>query len=214
MTPGDVARLVERRHEAAFVELLRTSDREFSDAAFEPALADALRSNPALTEQWTLWSGDQRWTPSARVDGVVTTWVTAGGAREEHLRGHIDEAAAVADFIHRMAAWLARGEVLVVEPGFSRARSIEGLVKSLDAAISLLDEVGETHWSSWLANDQARIRSGDMNGVEHLLQAFGGMGSLNDVVLPDRDRDDRLWDLRQEIHDAAEQLRRKANRPG
>jgi hypothetical protein len=41
MTPGDVARIVERRDEYAFVDLLRAADPEFEDAAFEPALADA-----------------------------------------------------------------------------------------------------------------------------------------------------------------------------
>jgi hypothetical protein len=115
MTPGDVARIVERRGEVAFVDLLRASDPEFEDAAFEPALADALRSNPPLIDQWNMWSEDQRWTPTAVVDGVTTAWVPAGGERSEHLRVHSDGAAAVADFIHRMAAWLVHREVLVVE---------------------------------------------------------------------------------------------------
>ena len=42
--------------------LLRAADPEFEDAAFEPALADALRSNPPLIDQRNVWSGDQRWT--------------------------------------------------------------------------------------------------------------------------------------------------------
>jgi len=79
MTPGEVARIVERRDEVAFVDLLRAADPEFADAAFEPALADALRSNPPLIDQWNMWSGDQRWTPCAAVDGVTTAWVPAGG---------------------------------------------------------------------------------------------------------------------------------------
>jgi len=64
MTPGDVARIVERRDEDAFVDLLRAADAEFEDPAFEPGLADALRSNPLLIDQWNVWSGDQRWTPA------------------------------------------------------------------------------------------------------------------------------------------------------
>jgi hypothetical protein len=115
MTPRDVARIVQRREAGAFVELLRAAEPEFADAAFEPAVADALRSDPALIDQWNVWSGDQRWTPSAGVDGVTTVWIPAGGGAPEHLRVHSDGAAAVADFIHRMAAWLARREVLVVE---------------------------------------------------------------------------------------------------
>jgi hypothetical protein len=113
MTPDAAARIVERRDETAFVDLLRKVDAEFEDAAFEPALADALRADPALIDQWNMWSGDQRWTPSAAVDGVKTAWVLPGAATD-HVRVHSDGAAAVADFIHRMAAWLARREVLIV----------------------------------------------------------------------------------------------------
>ena len=115
MTPRDVARIVERRHESAFVDLLRAADAEFSDAAFEPALAEALWSDPSLIDKWNVWSGDQRWTPSAGVDGDRTESVPAGAVRREHVRVHPDGAAAVADFIHRMAAWLARREVLAIE---------------------------------------------------------------------------------------------------
>jgi hypothetical protein len=64
MTPRDVARIVERRDEDAFVDLLRAADPEFEDAAFESAIADALRSNPPLIDQWNMWSGDQRRTPT------------------------------------------------------------------------------------------------------------------------------------------------------
>ena len=39
MTPEDVARIVERRDEKAFVDLLHESDAEFQDTAFELALA-------------------------------------------------------------------------------------------------------------------------------------------------------------------------------
>ena len=106
-----MARIVERRNERAFVELLRDTDAEFEDAAFEPALADAMRVYPELIDQWNMWSGDQRWTPSAGVDGFTTGWVTTAG-QSEHVRVHEDTAAAAADFIHRMAAWLARCEVL------------------------------------------------------------------------------------------------------
>ncbi|CAN5331793.1 hypothetical protein BH09ACT11_BH09ACT11_05320 [soil metagenome] len=38
----------------AFVDLLREADAEFEDAAFEPALADAVSSHPELTLKWNL----------------------------------------------------------------------------------------------------------------------------------------------------------------
>ena len=54
MTPESVARIVERRGEPAFIDLLREADAEFEDAAFEPALADLLRDEPRLTELWVM----------------------------------------------------------------------------------------------------------------------------------------------------------------
>ena len=114
MTPEDVARIVERRDDLAFVELLREADIEFEARAFEPAVAEVLCAYPALIEKWNVWSGDQRWTPSAGVDGLTTAWVRSGGG-SEHVRVHADGAAAVADFIHRMAPWLARRAVLTFE---------------------------------------------------------------------------------------------------
>ncbi|WP_147323358.1 DUF6966 domain-containing protein [Aeromonas dhakensis] len=39
------------------------------------------------------------------------------------------------------------------------------------------------HWSTWLAHDAALIERRDFKGVEHLLSAFGDMGSLNDLVI-------------------------------
>jgi hypothetical protein len=64
MTPEDVARIVERRNEAAFVELLRKADAEFEVTAFEAALAGALRTDPALIDQWNVWSGDRAGPPA------------------------------------------------------------------------------------------------------------------------------------------------------
>lgn len=53
----------------------------------------------------------------------------------------------------------------------------------LDDAVATLTEVGETHWSAWLTDCRNRIAAGDASGTDHLLAAFGGMGSLNDLWL-------------------------------
>jgi hypothetical protein len=94
------------------VLLLQLADRHFSDAGFEDALADSLRDKARLIELWETWSADQRWTPSAYVEAMVAGWFD--GARL-HMRVHPDRAAAVADFIHRMAAWLSRRAVVTVD---------------------------------------------------------------------------------------------------
>jgi len=114
MTPELVARIVDQRESPAFVALLGEADVHLRDPAFEASLVDALRAQPRLIELWNLWSGDQRWTPSAAVDGNETAWVTSGGG-SEHVTVHPDGAAAVADFIHRMAACLARREVIATD---------------------------------------------------------------------------------------------------
>lgn len=62
-------------------------------------------------------------------------------------------------------------------------RNIQKLVALLMAAQSLLAQYGEKHWSSWLENDARLIRNLDLYGVEHLLTAYGGMGSINDLVI-------------------------------
>jgi predicted NAD/FAD-binding protein len=55
---------------------------------------------------------EQRWTPSAYVNGRQTGWYDSG---YQHVRSHDDAADAVTDFIRRMAAWLSRREVIAVE---------------------------------------------------------------------------------------------------
>jgi hypothetical protein len=112
MTPESVAGIVDRRSEGTFINLLREADAKFLDPRFEPQLAQALRAEPRLIDSWATYSADQRWAPSAYVDGSETGWYDAG---YRHVRVHSDAAAAVADFIHRLAAWLARREVIDVD---------------------------------------------------------------------------------------------------
>ena len=109
MTPESVASMVDHRTEGAFITLLHDADASFVDPLFEARLAESLRAEPRLIDSWTTYSGDQRWTPSAYVEGTTTGWYDAG---RRNVRVHPDEAAAVADFIHRLVAWLARHEVI------------------------------------------------------------------------------------------------------
>lgn len=57
------------------------------------------------------------------------------------------------------------------------------LLLTLDDLASLLRRHGEPHWSAWLEGDARRLRNGDRGALDHLLSAFGGMGSLNDLIL-------------------------------
>lgn len=60
------------------------------------------------------------------------------------------------------------------------------LLATLDDAAALLVEHGEHGWAAWLEGDRRRIAQGDLAGLDHLLAAFGGMGSLNDLVFDPR----------------------------
>jgi hypothetical protein len=110
-SPTLVASIVEYKSESAFVLLLQLADRYFGDPGFEASLADSLRANPSLIELWENWSADQRWSPSAYVEGTAAGWFDG---ERRYVQAHPDRGAAVADFIHRMAAWLSRREVLKV----------------------------------------------------------------------------------------------------
>lgn len=93
---------------------------------------------------------------------------------------------------------------------------IESLVLKLREAERLLRDHQEPRWADWLSNDAQRIHRLDFYGVEHLLLAFGGMGSLNDVVLQRHEgavsialqKENELFDaLREEIYSLAHKLK-------
>jgi len=60
---------------------------------------------------------------------------------------------------------------------------IQRLVELLESIQALLTKHGEKHWSVWLEKDVRLIINLDLYGVEHFLSSFGGMGSINDLVL-------------------------------
>ena len=94
---------------------------------------------------------------------------------------------------------------------------IEKLVAMLEEAETSLRKHGNSHWADWLKKDRSLIGSLDLYGIEHLLSAFGGMGSLNDQVLAEPSKDNpnkqavsadnvRLQSLLSEIHFLATKL--------
>jgi hypothetical protein len=85
-------------------------------------------------------------------------------------------------------------------------RLADDLLDALDEAEELLRSSGEAHWADWLSRGARDVRARAFEGVEHVLRAFGGMGSINDVVLPADDA--RLRRLLTRIFDAATELRR------
>jgi hypothetical protein len=53
------------------------------------------------------------------------------------------------------------------------------------------------------------MRKGDSYGVEHLLSAFGGMGSIGDPVLPNAQDETQLRSLLSSMYTQAQALHRK-----
>ena len=57
------------------------------------------------------------------------------------------------------------------------------LVAVLDELTAVLKSDGNIHWSSFIHRAKSRLMNADYSGIESLLSAYGGMGSINDLVL-------------------------------
>jgi predicted sugar kinase len=88
----------------------------------------------------------------------------------------------------------------------------DDLLPALDDAARLLREHGHAHWAQWLDSARDWIANGDLHGVTHLLSAFGGMGSLGDVMLADADANERLRALTGSLYELAAAIQRTADR--
>lgn len=74
----------------------------------------------------------------------------------------------------------------------------------------LLGEAGERHWATWVNTAAARIRAGDASGLDIVLDANGGMGSFNDLVLCEANGHDVAVDRTEEINAELDELRTTA----
>jgi hypothetical protein len=57
------------------------------------------------------------------------------------------------------------------------------LIDVLESLAVLLEEDGETHWKASMVNACDLLMASDYAGIEHLLRAYGGMGSFNALTL-------------------------------
>jgi hypothetical protein len=97
------------------------------------------------------------------------------------------------------------------------------LISFLDVTAQRLRTYGEDYWAEWLEDDAQLLRSEDFRGIEHLLSAYGGMGSFNDVYLCPTNgnkiaesevkaADEWLDAQRSKMYDLAEQIRHSVER--
>lgn len=73
------------------------------------------------------------------------------------------------------------------------------LLKAIDECVVVLREANESQFADWLANDRAKIAAGKTRALQHLLSAYGGAGSINDVLLGDSHAQKRFRELKSEI---------------
>ncbi len=57
------------------------------------------------------------------------------------------------------------------------------LIRTLEEIVELLESDEQTHWSEYMSTARQLLLTADYAGVEHLLRAYGGMGSFNDLIL-------------------------------
>ena len=102
------------------------------------------------------------------------------------------------------------------------ATKLDELLETLDEIIQLLESDGERHWSRWMRQSRERLQNSDFSGIEHLLSAYGGMGSFNDLVICQSyengesqwqegysEKNDRLNELRGKVWELADAMRRE-----
>ena len=107
------------------------------------------------------------------------------------------------------------------------ATKLDELLETLDEIIQLLESDGEQHWSRWMRQSHERLQNSDFSGIEHLLSAYGGMGSFNDLVICQSyengkfrwkegyvEKNEQLNTLRSKAWELADAMRRESARKG
>jgi hypothetical protein len=74
------------------------------------------------------------------------------------------------------------GQALPVEDAEFDVR-YQRLLRTLNELVALLRRYDEIFWAERMESDRAKMERGDAFGLRHLLSAFGGMGSLNDLLI-------------------------------
>ena len=95
------------------------------------------------------------------------------------------------------------------------------LIETLKEIEEILRSEEEVHWADWMLISRQALEKSDFWGIEKLLQAYGGMGSFNDLMLSQPSKictvesakelgkkDDRLSDLRTRAYELATDIRR------
>ncbi|WP_345872246.1 DUF6966 domain-containing protein [Shewanella algae] len=93
------------------------------------------------------------------------------------------------------------------------------LLTVLSELIALYEKHGFDHWKSWIKAAKNEIEDNNFNGIERLLSAYGGMGSINDSyfakkgwwskrLIDEKQDNEKLSNLLSKAHKLATALKR------
>ena len=89
------------------------------------------------------------------------------------------------------------------------------LIALLDELAVVLRKLDHANWADWMMESARSLQAGSFSGITHLLGAYGGMGSFNDILpglvgeQPDNDVK-RARELRVEVSALAHEIAREA----
>jgi len=97
------------------------------------------------------------------------------------------------------------------------------LIEVLVELIALLEKHDVQNWSQWMQKALQRIENSDFSGITHLLGAYGGMGSFNDLILSFQEPqqaneiileqdNEKLIHLRSKAYNLAKKIKREVDR--
>ena len=77
---------------------------------------------------------------------------------------------------------------------------IQEIGKLLDNLIAFLEEENDEHWLSWFRQSKQYLDNSDGRAINHVLQAYGSMGSFSDAY---------LMELTSQIYDLASKIKKE-----
>ncbi len=84
---------------------------------------------------------------------------------------------------------------------------VANFAEKLTELVELLSKHGTEPWVYQISKALTEVRASDGHGVLRIIRMYGGMGSLNDLILDGPDQDNNtLYRLRHEIYVLAEAL--------
>ena len=88
---------------------------------------------------------------------------------------------------------------------------VDRLLATLNSSVALVRSSEQQFWADWIESAGEGIAQRDPHGLDHLLGAYGGMGSLNDLYLGRET--DQFYALKQAAWSLAGDLRAELLRP-